>query len=80
MRSRLNEIIFGYDTRAGRLFDLVLIVAIIISVIAVMLDSTALFHTRYGGFLYGLEWFFTLLFTVEYFLRIYASPRPRTYI
>ena len=80
LRERLNEIIFGYDTRAGRTFDLVLIILIVTSVVAVMLDSTPSFHERYGEYLFTLEWIFTLLFTVEYFLRIYSSPHPRAYI
>jgi len=80
LREHLYRIIFGTDTRAGRLFDLVLIYTILLSVIAVMLDSIASINARYGVELYYLEWFFTLLFTVEYGVRIYISEKPLRYI
>lgn len=80
IRSQLEVIIFGTDTPAGKLFDLVLIYTILISVLAVMLDSVAAIHQRYGTWLLYLEWFFTLLFTIEYFLRIYITRRPVKYI
>jgi len=66
----LYEIIFKADTRAGKLFDVVLIICILVSVTVVMLDSVKSIHDRCHGLLYGLEWFFTLLFTVEYTLRL----------
>ena len=62
------------------MFDLVLIYAILISVTAVVLDSVSELHLAYGRWFFYLEWFFTLLFTVEYFLRIYISARPVKYI
>jgi voltage-gated potassium channel len=80
LRDKLNEIIFGYETRAGRLFDLVLILAILLSVLAVMLDSVADLRTRYHDWLYALEWGFTLLFTVEYALRVYSTESMRRYV
>jgi voltage-gated potassium channel len=80
LRERLHTVIFGTDTPMGKLFDVVLIYAILISVAVVMLDSIADIHLQYRRWLYGLEWFFTLLFTVEYLLRIYISPRPLRYI
>lgn len=80
LKSRLNEIIFGYETLAGKLFDVVLISLIAISVIAVMLDSVSQIHATYGPAIYALEWFFTIIFTLEYAVRIYVSPRPRQYI
>ncbi len=79
-RNRLEIIIFGTDTRAGKNFDLVLIYTILISVLAVMLDSVENIHRDYGTLLLYLEWFFTLLFTIEYILRIYISKRPHRYI
>lgn len=75
----LNEIIFGYETRAGRLFDLILIIVIVLSVIAVLLDSVASINVRYHAQLYALEWMFTLLFTVEYALRLYSTGSIRRY-
>ncbi len=80
LRTRLSVIIFGTDTPAGRAFDVALIYAIIISVAAVMLDSVAVLHDRFGTIFFYTEWIFTLLFTVEYFLRVYISQRPLRYI
>ena len=79
IRHRLNVIIFGTDTFAGRAFDLLLIVSIICSVSVVMLDSVVNIKTRHGTILNRLEWFFTVMFTVDYMLRIYCSPRPLRY-
>ena len=78
-RTSLHEIIFEADTRAGKLFDELLIVSIILSVIAVMLDSVAGIRLKFGTILYGAEWFFTLLFTVEYILRLSCVGRPLLY-
>jgi len=78
-RAKLHEIIFEADTLAGRWFDIILIISIIISVIAVMLDSVASIGLRYGPELYIIEWFFTILFTVEYFLRLISVGRPLSY-
>ncbi len=80
MRAKIALVIFGTDTPAGKLFDLVLIYAILLSVAAVVLDSVESLHTRFGVWFFYIEWFFTLLFTIEYFLRVYISPRPLRYI
>lgn len=79
-RAALYDIIFGYESRMGRLFDLVLIIMILTSVIAVILDSVPGISLRWHDELYLLEWFFTLAFTLEYGLRIYSSPSRRAYI
>lgn len=79
LRLRLRHIIFGTNTPAGRLFDQLLIVTIIASVIAVMLDSVQDIHEQYGNLLYALEWGFTLVFTVEYLVRLWISDRPGRY-
>ena len=79
-KQHLHEIIFEADTKAGRIFDLVLIVSIILSVIAVMLDSTQSIRQQYGDQLYIIEWFFTILFTIEYVLRIYSVGKPSKYV
>lgn len=79
LRATLNEIIFGYETPAGRLFDIIVIVAILFSVLAVLLDSVADLHARYVAIFQVLEWGFTLLFTLEYGLRLYSSCSPRRY-
>lgn len=80
IRTTLARIIFGTDTPAGKLFDVLLIYAILLSVVAVMLDTVATVNREYGAALLVVEWFFTILFTVEYGLRIYSSPRPMQYV
>jgi len=79
-KQKLYEVIFGYESRAGKLFDVVLIWLIVISVAAVMFDSIESFHLQYGDLLIRLEWFFTILFTLEYCFRLYSTPNPRGYI
>ena len=78
-REVLFEIIFEADTPAGRWFDLVLIVAILLSVATVMLDSISSVRDRYGAWLYAVEWFFTILFTVEYVLRLLCVGKAIRY-
>jgi voltage-gated potassium channel len=79
LRRRLFVTIFESDTRAGRAFDLALLLVILASVVTVMLDSTHAVSDRLVPLFRGLEWFFTLLFTVEYMLRLYSVERPATY-
>ena len=76
----LNKVIFGYDTFAGKAFDIALIIAINTSVIIVMLDSVPSIHTKYGNLLEALEWFFTILFTLEYVARVFCVNKPIGYI
>jgi len=76
----LYDIIFGTESPAGKLFDLILIYAILISVGAVMLDSTEWGANNLSGVLPTIEWIFTILFTVEYVVRIYCSPKPLVYV
>lgn len=78
-RRVLYEVIFQSDTLAGKLFDVALIVCILLSVAVVMLDSVQSIHEQYKGLLYGLEWFFTVLFTVEYVLRLYCVRHAGRY-
>jgi voltage-gated potassium channel len=78
-RSRLHEVIFEADTPPGKAFDVTLIVSILLSVMAVMFDSVASFHRDFGPQLYAIEWFFTLLFTAEYLLRLLCVDRPLRY-
>jgi len=75
----MHEIIFEADTVTGKAFDLLLISSILLSVLAVMLDSVGPIRNQYGSLLYGAEWFFTLLFTVEYLLRLSCIGRPWRY-
>ena len=78
-RVRLHEIIFGAETPAGKTFDVLLIASIFLSIIVVMLDSVASVNAVCGRQLFLLEWFFTLLFTVEYLLRLSCIGRPWRY-
>ena len=79
-KDKLREIIFGYRTRAGKIFDITLLAIIIISVIGVMLDSDTAIHQQYGSLLLTAEWIFTIFFTIEYALRIYCSREKKKYI
>jgi voltage-gated potassium channel len=78
-RQQLHEIIFGTETKAGKTFDVMLIISILVSVVIVMLDSVSSVSTAYGELLYRLEWFFTVLFTVEYLLRLACVGQPLRY-
>lgn len=79
-RERGHEIIFEADTPAGKVFDVVLLVAIIISVVAVMFESVSDINAHYGTLLKIVEWTVTILFTIEYGLRILCVEKPRRYI
>ena len=78
-REELRVIIFEADTPAGKVFDVALLIAIVASVAAVMLESVASIRADYGELLRGAEWIFTLLFTVEYALRLLSVPRAWHY-
>jgi len=78
-RLRLYIIIFEADTRAGRWFDVTLIAAILVSVVAVVLDSVPRVSGAAGHELRVLEWGFTLLFTLEYLARLICVRRPLSY-
>jgi voltage-gated potassium channel len=79
-RERLWRIIFLSDTPAGKAFDVGLLWVIAASVIVVMLESVVALKFQYGRIFYFLEWGFTILFTVEYFLRIWVVRRKTRYI
>ena len=79
-REKLYRVIFGTDTVAGQRFDIALIYLIVLSVLAIIFDSIESVHNQFGHWLFRLEWLFTLMFTVEYFLRIYSSPKRLSYI
>ena len=78
-RGRLHEIIFEADTPVGRAFDVLLLWCIVISVLAVLLESVESVHDRYATILRAAEWTFTILFTVEYALRLFSVGRPLRY-
>lgn len=79
LRKKLYIIVFGTDTPAGRLFDIVLLWAIVLSVFSVMLESVKEIKEQYETLLFVLEWTFTILFTIEYALRLTISQHPRKY-
>lgn len=78
-RLRVYIIVFEADTRAGRLFDLALIIAILASVGVVVVDSVGSLAARHGTLLDVLEWMFTFLFTVEYVARLSSVRHPLRY-
>jgi len=78
-REKLHEVIFEADTPSGKRFDVILIIAIITSVIAVMLDSVESIRLVYGDVLNFIEWTFTIVFSFEYILRLLSVRRPRLY-
>jgi voltage-gated potassium channel len=80
LRHSLHVVIDGTDTSMGKVFDLVLLIAILTSVAVVMLDSVLLFHMKFEKEFYYIEWFFTILFTIEYLLRLYAAPNRLRYM
>jgi voltage-gated potassium channel len=73
-------IIFEADTPLGKAFDVSLIACILLSVASVMLASVQSVMASYGALFTGLEWFFTIVFTIEYFLRIWSVRQPLYYI
>ena len=79
LRNRIHIIIEGTDTRLGKLFDIVLLIAILASVGVVMLDSVLYMRLQYGTIFRYAEWFFTILFTIEYILRLFSAPNRFRY-
>ena len=80
LKSRLNEVIFGTNTFAGRAFDLALLLVILFSIISVMLETVPRFTEKYQSFFRISEWVVTILFSIEYALRIWVLRKPWKYI
>ena len=78
-RPKLHEVIFEAETPAGKAFDVALLVAIVVSVVVVMLESVPQIRAEYGPALRTIEWIITILFTVEYILRLVSVGNPRRY-
>ena len=78
-KNKVHEIIYEADTPAGKFFDLALIVTILLSVVAIMLDSIPSIHESHGDLLYQIEWAFTIIFSIEYILRTICIKRPVSY-
>ena len=79
LRNRIHVIIEGTDTRLGKIFDIVLLIAILASVAVVMLDSVLYLRLQYGLIFFYAEMFFTILFTIEYILRLFSAPNRLRY-
>ncbi|WP_345953629.1 ion transporter [Mucilaginibacter sp. PAMB04168] len=79
-RFKLHEVIYESNTRAGKAFDVALLIAIFTSIIVVMLDSVQNIHQKYGELFYYLEWAYSILFTIEYVLRLVSIKRPLSYV
>ncbi|MHB0756039.1 ion transporter [Polaribacter sp. M15] len=79
-KQRLHEIIYEADTPEGKLFDVVLLIAIIASILLVMLESVDSFDKKYHNFLNLCEWIITILFSIEYVLRVISIQKPTKYI
>lgn len=79
-KTKLHDIIYEADTRAGKLFDVILLITIIASIILVMLESIKSFDEKYHAFLNISEWIITILFSVEYIIRIITVKKPFRYI
>ena len=79
-RTWLYEVIFEADTKTGKAFDVILLWSILLSVAAVLLESVESIRTNFGPLLYAVEWFFTIIFTIEYAIRVVCVRRPVLYI
>ncbi|WP_020570982.1 ion transporter [Neolewinella persica] len=79
LRDRIHEIVFEADTPTGKLFDISLLILIVLSVITVMLESSDEWNEAYHNFFIILEWIFTIVFTIEYLLRLWVTIRPWKY-
>ena len=79
-RQKIHIVIYGVNTFYGRLFDLVLLVLIFLSVLLVMLESVKSLDEKYHTFLNVSEWVITVFFTIEYILRIISTKRPKSYV
>lgn len=80
LKEKIYSIIFESETKAGKAFDIFLLIIILLSVLVVALESVAEFKDNFRAYFLWAEITFTIFFTVEYFLRIYSTPKPFRYI
>ena len=80
LRRTIYEIIFESETPLGKIFDIILLLAILISISAVVLESVASIRHQFGRILYAIEWIITILFTIEYLLRFLSVKKPAHYV
>jgi voltage-gated potassium channel len=78
-KNTLHEVIYESETWMGKVFDILLMVSILVSILVVMLDSVQSIHDAYGGWLLVFEWIFTIFFTIEYILRLIVVTKPSRY-
>ncbi|TDN81597.1 voltage-gated potassium channel [Salegentibacter sp. 24] len=79
-KAQIHEIIYEADTPAGKFFDVALLIVIVISIILVMLESVGTLNLKYYWYFYIAEWIITIIFTVEYILRVISIKKPKNYI
>lgn len=79
-KERIHKIIFDSDTYKGKLFDIILLILIVLSIFIVMFESMPPLRNSINKLLYSAEWIITILFTIEYFARIVSSNKPSKYI
>jgi voltage-gated potassium channel len=80
LKEKIHRIIFGVDTPAGRVFDVVLLILILGSITILMLESVEPLNNAWGFVFKKVDWFITILFTIEYASRIWTSEKKRHYI
>lgn len=78
-QERLHDVIFESNTKSGKAFDIALLACILLSIVVVMLDSVGSLHLLYGNLFYIMEWCFTIIFTIEYILRLVSVRKPLRY-
>ncbi|PLX02943.1 MAG: ion transporter [Marinilabiliales bacterium] len=80
LKEKLHDIVFEADTREGKIFDVVILILILLSILLVMLESVKEIEIHFDRLFYFLEWIITIVFTIEYILRIIITRRPIKYI
>ncbi len=80
LRRKLYHIVFGTTTKLGKRFDILLLWIILFSVFVVMLESIPQLSAKYYAQFFTIEWILTIIFTVEYLLRLWISPKPLKYV
>lgn len=80
LKEKIHTIIFESETKEGKTFDIVLIALIFLSVVTAILESVYSSNRTIGLVFYGLEWFFTIIFLIEFILRVYCVKKPLSYI
>ncbi|HPG12061.1 MAG TPA: ion transporter [Chitinophagaceae bacterium] len=80
LRRKLHQAFFEHSTPTGKAFDIFLMIMILTSITIVMLDSMPSLHVKHKHTFHSFEWFFTILFTIEYLLRASLAKRPMRFV